>query len=131
LNAEVKEMGFLKNLFHRQPKPGKPRSVTDQFFREEVLESDIPVVVDFWSPRCPPCQVMGGLLDEIGSDYAGRVYIFKLNVDQNPETAMKYRVQSIPTVILFKKGRPVDRIVGLLPLKPLRAKLDSLARSDR
>jgi thioredoxin len=124
-------MGFLKNLFHRPPKPGKPRSVTDQFFREEVLESDIPVVVDFWSPRCPPCQVMGGLLDEIGPDYAGQVHIFKLNVDQNPETAMKYRVQSIPTVILFKKGRPVDRIVGLLPLNPLRAKLDSLARSDR
>lgn len=124
-------MGFLENLFHKPPKPGKPRSVTDQFFREEVLGSDIPVVVDFWSPRCPPCQVMGGLLDEIGPDYAGRVHIFKLNVDQNPETAMKYRVQSIPTVILFKKGRPVDLIVGLLPLNPLRAKLDSLARSDR
>ena len=120
-------MGFLKNLFHRPPKPGKPRAVTGQLFREEVLESDIPVVVDFWSPRCPPCQVMGGLLDEIGPDYAGQVRIFKLNVDQNPETAMQYQVQSIPTVLLFKKGKPVDRIVGLLPLNPLRAKLDNLA----
>jgi thioredoxin 1 len=122
-------MGFLKNLFVKPPKPGKPRLVTDLSFREEVLESDIPVVVDFWSPRCPPCQVMGGLLDEIGPDYAGQVHIFKLNVDQNPETAMQYQVQSIPTVILFRKGRPVDRIVGLLPLNPLRAKLDSLTQN--
>jgi thioredoxin 1 len=119
-------MGLLKNLFNRPPKPGKPRPVTDRFFQEEVLESDVPVVVDFWSPRCSPCQVMGGLLDEIGPDYAGRVHLFKLNVDQNPETAMRYQVQSIPTVILFNKGKPVDRIVGLLPLNPLRAKLENL-----
>ena len=123
-------MGFLKNLFFKPPKPGKPLPVTDESFREEVLESDIPVVVDFWSPRCPPCQVMGGLLDEIGPDYVGRVKIFKLNVDQNPETAMQYQVQSIPTVFFFNKGKPVDRIVGLLPLNPLRAKMDALARSS-
>jgi thioredoxin len=121
-------MGFLKNLFFKPPKPGKPLPVTDESFQKEVLESEIPAVVDFWSARCPPCQVMGGLLDEIGPNYVGRVHIFKLNVDQNPEIAMQYRVQSIPTVILFKKGRPVDRIVGLLPLNPLRAKLDSLTR---
>lgn len=122
-------MGFLKNLFFRPPKPGKPMPVTDESFQREVLESDIPVVVDFWSPRCSPCQVMGGLLDEIGPDYVGRVRIFKLNVDQNPETAVQYRVQSIPTVFFFSQGKPVDRIVGLLPLNPLRAKMDSLVRS--
>ncbi len=124
-------MGFLKNLFFKPPKPGKPRPVTDESFQKEVLESEVPVVVDFWSPRCPPCQVMGGLLDEIGPDYAGRMHIFKLNVDQNPQTAMRYKVQSIPTIILFRKGKPIDRIVGLLPLNPLRAKLDNLARSFR
>jgi thioredoxin 1 len=123
-------MGFIKNLFFGPPKPGKPLPVTDLTFREEVLESDIPVVVDFWSPRCPPCQVMGGLLDEIGPDYVGQVKIFKLNVDQNPETAIQYRVQSIPTVFFFNQGKPVDRIVGLLPLNPLRAKLDALVRSS-
>lgn len=122
-------MGFLKNLFFKPPKPGKPVPVTDQSFGEAVLESEIPTVVDFWSPRCSPCQVMGGLLDEIGPDYAGRVQIFKLNVEQNPQTAMGYRVQGVPTVIFFRQGKPVDRIVGLLPLKPLKAKLDSLARS--
>ena len=122
-------MGFLKNLFFKPSKPGKPLPVTDQSFREAVLESEIPTVVDFWSPRCSPCQVMGGLLDEIGPDYAGRVQIFKLNVEQNPQTAMGYRVQGVPTVIFFRQGKPVDRIVGLLPLKPLKVKLDSLARS--
>ena len=122
-------MGFLKDLFFKSPKPGKPLPVTDASFGEDVLKSDIPVVVDFWSARCSPCQVMGGLLDEIGPDYVGRVRIFKLNVDQNPETAARYQVQSVPTVLLFHKGRPLDRIVGLLPLNPLRAKLESLART--
>ena len=123
-------MGFLKQLFSRPPKPGKPLPVTDKSFREEVLESDIPAAVDFWSSRCSPCQVMGGLLDEIGPDYAGRVQIFKLNVDQNPRTAMQYQVQSVPTLVLFSKGKQVDRIVGLLPLNPLRAQLDELARTS-
>ena len=119
-------MGFLKSLFNRPPKPGKPRPITDESFEQEVLASDIPAVVDFWSRRCPPCQVMGGLLDEIGPDYVGRVNIFKLNVDENSRIATQYRVQSIPTVILFRKGKAVDQIVGLLPLNPLRKKLDSL-----
>jgi thioredoxin 1 len=121
-------MGFLKNLFFPPPKPGKPVPITDGSFEQEVLGSDLPAVVDFWSPRCPPCQVMGGLLDEIGPDYVGQVNLFKANVEQNPQTAMQYQIRSVPTVILFHRGKPVERIVGLMPLKPLRAKLDSLAR---
>ena len=121
-------MGFFKSLFNRQPKPGKPRPITDESFKQEVLVSDIPAAVDFWSPRCPPCQVMGGLLNEIGPDYVGQVNIFKLNVDQNPQTAIAYQISSIPTIILFRNGRAKERIVGLLPLDPLRQKLDLLAR---
>jgi len=121
-------MGFLKSLFNRQPKPGKPRPTTDESFEQEVLASDIPAAVDFWSPRCPPCQVMGGLLNEIGPDYVGRVNIFKLNVDQNPQTAMSYQITHIPTIILFSNGRPKERIVGILPLNPLKQKLDQLIR---
>jgi thioredoxin 1 len=121
-------MGLFKSLFNREPKPGEPRPVIDETFEQEVLASDIPAVVDFWSKTCPPCHVMGGLLDEIGPDYVGRVNIFKLNVDQNPQTAMQYQIQSIPTVILFRNGRAIDRIVGLLPLDPLKQKFDKLAR---
>ncbi|RKX24772.1 MAG: thiol reductase thioredoxin [Candidatus Zixiibacteriota bacterium] len=121
-------MGFFNSIFNRPPKPGKPRPITDESFEQEVIESDIPAVVDFWSSTCPPCQVMGGLLNEIGPDYAGRVNIFKLNVVQNPQTAMHYQVRSIPTLILFSNGRAVDKIVGLLPLNPLREKFDKLAQ---
>jgi len=119
-------MGFFKNLFNKPPKPGKPRPLNDESFEQEVLTSDIPSVVNFWSSRCPHCQVMSGLLDEIGPDYVGRVNIFKLNVLQNPTTTTQYQIQGTPTVILFRKGRAVDRIVGLMPLNPLRKKLDSL-----
>lgn len=120
-------MGFFKSLFNGPPKPGEPRPVTDESFEPEVLASDIPSVVNFWSPQCSHCQVMAGLLNEIGPDYAGRVNIFKLNVLQNPGTTALYQVQGTPTLILFRKGRAVDRIVGLLPLNPLRQKLDGLA----
>ena len=121
-------MFFLKNLFSRSPEPGKPRPVTDDTFEQEVLASDIPAMVDFSSSRCPACQVMGGLLDEIGPEYTGIVNIFKLNVDYNPQTSMQYQVRSVPTLILFKNHRKVDSIVGLLPLNQLRQKLDWLAR---
>ena len=123
-------MGFLKNLFGGEPKPGKPVPVTDDSFQEEVLNSEIPVVVDFWSRRCPPCQVMGGLLDEIGPDYNGKVRIFKLNVDENPVMTQRFGIRGVPTIIFFRNGKPVDVIVGLLPLIPLRQKLDRLTSTQ-
>ena len=121
-------MGFLKNLFGGQPKPGKPKSVTDATFEQEVLDNHRPSAVDFWSPTCAPCQVMSGLLEEIGPGYADKVDIFKLNVSQNPRTAQIYQIRGVPTVVLIRKGREVDRIVGLMPLNPLKEKLDNLAR---
>jgi len=121
-------MGFFAKLFNRPPKPGRPKPVTDASFEQDVLASDLPAVVDFSSPKCAPCQVMKGLLEEIGPDYAGRLNIFKMNVDENPETAMKYQVMSVPTLILFHRGRPRETIAGLIPLNPLREKFDKLAR---
>ena len=121
-------MGLLDKLFKRTPKPGEPRPVTDATFEQDVLASDLPAVVDFWSSKCPPCHVMKGLLEEIGPDYAGRVNIFKLNVDQNPQTAIDYRIMQVPTLILFSRGRAKETITGLMPLKPLKQKLDRLAR---
>jgi thioredoxin 1 len=120
-------MGFFEKLFRRQPKPGKPRPVTDSTFEQDVLASDLPAVVDFWSSKCPPCHVMKGLLEEVGPEYAGRVNIFKLNVDQNPNTAMKYQIMSVPTLIFFRRGQAKETISGLIALHPLRQKLDRLA----
>ena len=121
-------MGIFDKLFNKPPKPGKPQPITDESFREEVLSSDLPVVVDFWSRTCPPCQVMGGLLNELGPEYIGKLKIFKMNVDENRQTPGRFQIRSIPTLILFYKGRPVDTVVGLMPLIPLRNKFDSLVR---
>ena len=121
-------MGIFDKLFNKPPKPGKPQPITDESFREEVLSSDLPVVVDFWSRTCPPCQVMGGLLNELGPEYIGKLKIFKMNVDENRQTPGRFQIRGIPTLILFYKGRPVDSIIGLMPLIPLRNKFDSLVR---
>ncbi len=121
-------MSFLGKLFGSTPKPGKPLPVTDETFETAVLQSDLPAVVDFWSRTCAPCQVMGGLLSELGPEFANRVKIFKLNVEEGLDVAEQYRIRGVPTLIFFKKGREVDRVVGLLPLNPLRQKLENLAR---
>lgn len=119
-------MNFLKRLFERKPKPGKPQPTSDRTFDQDVLGAELPVVVDFWASWCPPCQVMGGLLNEIAPEYSGRLKIFKLNIEENPRIAAKYGVSSIPTILFFKNGQITDRIVGLLPLNPLKKKLDEL-----
>ncbi|MBD3380862.1 MAG: thiol reductase thioredoxin [candidate division Zixibacteria bacterium] len=120
-------MGLFDKLFKRTPKAGEPVEINDENFEQMVLASDTPAVVDFYSNRCSPCHVMGGLLSEVGPDYADRVNIFKLNVDDNPQSATHYQVMSVPTLVFFKNHRPVDKVAGLIQLNPLRAKLDSLA----
>lgn len=117
-------------MFKKEPKPGKPREVTDETFVAEVLNSELPAVVDFWSPSCPPCQVMSGLLNEIGPDYAGRVNIFKLNIDHNPEATSRLNISSVPTILFFRGATVVDIVVGLLPLMPLKEKFDRLAEKE-
>lgn len=85
---------------------------TDGNFQQEVLSSDMPVLVDFWAPWCGPCKIVGPTIEELAKDYAGKVKVGKLNVDDNPETAGTYSVMSIPTVMLFKKGQPVKSMIG-------------------
>jgi len=121
-------MGIFKKLFNHPPKPGKPREITDIEFEQEVLASDTPAVVDFYSTTCPPCQVMSGLLSEIGPQYAGKVNVYKINVTNNLETARMYQIQSVPTLVFFKNHRPIDKVVGLIPLMPLKGKIENLIK---
>jgi thioredoxin 1 len=120
-------MSIFKSLLGTSDKPGKPRETSDETFEDDVLKSELPVLLDFWSPTCMPCQVMGGLLRELGPEYAGRVNIFKMNVAQHQEVAMRFRVRSIPTLVFIKDGRLIEQVVGLIPMNTLREKLDKLA----
>lgn len=100
--------------------------VDDQNFATEVLEAERPVLVDFWAPWCGPCRRIGPIVEELADDYDGRAVFAKLNTDENMETPTKYGIRGIPTLILFKDGEEVDRIVGLVPKKTLQSKLDAV-----
>jgi thioredoxin 1 len=89
--------------------------VTDDTFAAEVLRADGPVLVDFWAPWCGPCRAVAATLEQVAQDYAGRVQVKKLNVDENPRTARAYGIRSIPTVALFRNGELVDGVVGVAP----------------
>ncbi len=93
----------------------KAQAVTDGDFKKEVLESSVPVLIDFWATWCGPCQVMGPIVDTIAEENEGKLKVLKINVDENPLTPAQYGVRGIPTLILFNKGEIVDRIVGSQP----------------
>ncbi len=101
----------------------KPIDVTDKTFEEVVLEANLPTVVDFWAVWCGPCKMIAPVLEEIAQEYEGQLQVTKLDVDHNNESAIKYGVMSIPTLILFKNGQPMERIVGFLPKDKLLSKL--------
>ncbi|MDA3810365.1 MAG: thioredoxin [Spirochaetaceae bacterium] len=89
--------------------------LTDENFEQEVLKSDIPVLVDFWAEWCVPCKMLGPIIEELAGEYAGKVKICKLDVDDAPESAGKFSVQSIPTVMVFNKGEQVRQTLGAQP----------------
>ncbi|HEV7918442.1 MAG TPA: thioredoxin [Solirubrobacterales bacterium] len=98
--------------------------VTDDNFQSEVVESDTPVLVDFWAPWCGPCRMVAPVLEEISNERGEALKIVKLNVDDNPVTAAKFQVMSIPTLILFKDGDVAHKVIGALPKRRLEAELE-------
>jgi thioredoxin 2 len=108
-----------------KPEAGtRPVAVTDATFSAEVERSPLPVVLDMWAPWCGPCQKIAPMIDELASNMAGQIRFAKLNVDENPATASRFNVRSIPTLLVLKGGREVDRIVGLQPKSEIARRLE-------
>ena len=103
----------------------KPIPVDDNDFDQVVLQADKPVVVDLWATWCRPCLMVAPILDELAEEYEGRINFVKVDVDQNPKTATKYGIMSIPTLLIFKNGEPISNIVGLRPKDELKQSLDA------
>ena len=103
---------------------GAPAAISDATFESEVLNATGPVLVDFWATWCGPCKAIAPVLDEMAQEQDGKLKIVKLDVDQNGQTAMKFGVQAIPTLILFKDGQPVERVMGAMPKRELMSRIE-------
>ena len=103
--------------------------ITDAVFQDKVLKASKPVLVDFWAPWCGPCKIIGPIVEELAKEYEGKLDVYKLNVDENPDTAGTYSVMSIPTLLIFKDGPPVKTIVGAQPKENLKKGIDEVLAS--
>jgi thioredoxin 1 len=104
----------------------KPADVTDATWESTVIKAEKPVLVDFWAPWCGPCRMVAPIVEELADEYAGKVEFAKLNTDDNPVTAAKYGIRSIPTLLVFKNGQPVGQIIGFRPKSDLKKRLDAV-----
>ena len=100
--------------------------LTDKEFEQKVIKSDLPVLLDLWAPWCGPCRMIAPVVEKLSAKYDGKLKFFRLNIDENPQTPARYRVMSIPTLMLFKDGTAVDMVVGAVPEKAITPKIDAL-----
>ncbi len=123
---EVFDQILSIEIEEEQPTMAQPIKVSDKDFEEKVLKSDIPVVVDFWAPWCAPCRVVAPILDRLAVEYEGRLTIAKVNTDEDQQHAVEYGIRGIPTLLIFKDGKEVDRLVGSLPEAEYKQKFDKV-----
>lgn len=105
---------------------GDALKVDDSSWESDVMQSPEPVMVDFWAVWCGPCQMVAPIVEELAKEYAGKLRVRKLNTDENPEVAGRYQIMSIPTILFFKNGQPVEKLVGVRPKRQFKEVIDSL-----